>query len=261
MRQFSTSMMSLILVMILFMVAACSDDDSPTNPGGTNPGTAPTFDSSVTTYTPPATMQSSSEQGAINAKGGIAFVNAAPLLATILTPPTKSAGVRGEKAGPWVRTWAINDGGINVTITLTITEVGDIYRWEYVVNGTDGEMTYVDVLLYAAEKAVDGSGGWIEFYDGPGEVAVWRWVFASSGGVTTSDMQNLDGSSGDRWELVTSSDGSGSIDYYNGLPWVLEFHASWNAAGVGMWEEYNPDGSVSDSGGWGVPTALGALLR
>lgn len=243
-----------LLLAVLLIVPACSDDDDPAAP--TNPGDPPTIDlGAVEDFEPPAAMLDSSDPMAQEIVGYLARMDwVTSRLDRLVPPPAKTA----TKAGPWVYTWTEGEPGYNeLTYTLTIRELADRRTWELRSSGTWYEVVLTNYLNLAAQVAKDNSWAWLEEYDafGAGELQNrWSWALAGSAVTFTVDVHDMFAPY--RIVVVLNLDHSGTMNYEKGTPGAgwLWMESSWSADGAGTWTEFAAEGGVVDSGSWGGPT-------
>ncbi|MCK4547569.1 MAG: hypothetical protein KAW17_09030 [Candidatus Eisenbacteria sp.] len=145
----------------------------------------------------------------------------------------------GEDGPPWEYSWT-EDG---LTTTVTVDESGDLYTWEVVLDGTDGEYTYDEWLAAEAEQAMDGSYGFVMIYElETGEVDV-EWSWGTEAGVYQFELIFDGGES--EMDITVYADLSGILEQYEGGE--LFFKSVWASDGTGEWWVYGDD---PDSGSW-----------
>ena len=244
-----------LLSLSLLALSGCSSDDDPTTPSGGSD--APTFTlGGDQTVDLPIALEESSDPMAQAIVGMMNQVNALSNMETIFTIPPGAVESQNKDTS-WTYTWTTSEGSASLTVVLVVTETDDSYIWALSFNGTDGEETFEDFLIYRAEQAKDDSwGSFVIFgFEGDTEDVVLRWDWnTDSLGVYTMTM--VGGSGGDtaKTEFVVQPTGAGSLDIYEmvGGNWQLVLHYDWSVLGTGNYAIYE-DGVLVESGSWGGP--------
>lgn len=244
-----------LLSLGLLAITGCSSDDDPTAPGGTDE--APAFAiGGDQTVDLPTTLEESSDPIAQAIVGFMTQVNTLSAMGgTFAVPP--GATESKNKDNTWTYTWTVTEGAANLTVVMVVTETDDSYSWALSFNGTDGEGTYNDFLIYRAEQAKDDSWGSFVFYDfgGDPEDVIFRWDWATDDlGVFTMTMVGGSGVEAARTVFVVMPTGAGSLDIeeWGGSDWIPVLHYDWNTMGTGSYAIYE-DGELIESGTWGGP--------
>ncbi len=228
----------------IILIAGCKKDNNA------EPGSAKAFQ--VQTITVPDAMNQSSNPGAQMATGYIGMANGMAAFASMMTPPKSAVAHHYKGSGePEIHHWNVDDGENNIyTVTLTITETSDLYKWEMKVDGlVEGQ--HVDNFIFIkAEQYKDGHDNSITVYDPDKPLTigfVMNWhkvndVFY----ITYEEPQSI------KVAFVINADNSGSID---AKEWTEEqeyqttYTATWDASGHGEYWEYD-NGQQTDHGTW-----------
>jgi hypothetical protein len=228
---------TLLLLAIVF--AGCSGDDS-SSPQNTPSGAVDL--SSLTVGVPPAmAAAASSNQGAAQAQTYLQLLNSFSIYMRYLQPP-KATPTKLMANG--VHTWT--DG--ELTITLTVQDVGAEIVWTVTVDGSDGGQTYSDFLLLDGYREKGVNSGNFNLYSPTltgSPVAYWTWS-TDPDGVFTSAHHDLAWSV-DVYATVQVS-GGGSVAYYANN--IVGFSSDWNPDGSGTYTIYDGSGTQVDSGSW-----------
>lgn len=245
--KFRKNWISLVLILSLFLVAGCSDDDKPTEPKDEPPQFA------AQSVTVPQSMQTSSDPHAQQALGYVYMANSMANYISFLTPQTSGSLKKANDDSPWEYHWDI-DG---VTVTLTISETSDIYQWTVVLNGTDTETGQVfdNLTIIEVEQKKDGTNGEMILYDdaiASAKVAEWKWNVISETSVNYEIIGYYQGIAEEKIEILANSDNSGTLNYFDYInnAFVKMTTFSWLAIGSGQWWEYDTDGNETASGSW-----------
>ena len=238
---------AVLTLAIAVCLTACGDDKTTETDGGGGSGgepSAPVF----TTHTVdlPQAMMESSDPMAQTAVSQVALANAISGYSTYLYPPAGTQGVSGT--GTWTYTWATD----SLTVTLVITDTGNLYQWEAFFDGTLGGQTFDNWKAIHAEAAKDGSGGEFIYYQPVTTEVLMSWTWSTdTQGVFTFVMFYYGGMGGGKVEITVNPDGSGSLAVYegDGAVYELTLLVEWEADGSGQWWTYE-GGSQTDSGFW-----------
>jgi len=216
------------------------------------PGNAKEFQGQ--TITVPDAMAQSSDPGAQKAAGYITMADG--LIAgysPMLTPPkSASAGhFKNSNGNPEIYTWNVDDGDNNhYSVTLTVTETTELYRWELKVDGLFDSYTLHDFVLLKAEQYKDGHDNTFTIYD-PEKPLTASFIFNWH---KTNDVFYLtfEAPQDIYVSFEINPDNSGSID---AKEWTEEneyqttYAATWDSSGHGEYDEYE-NGVVVNHGTW-----------
>ncbi len=248
--------MLVLLSLSLLALTGCSSDEDPTTPGGGS-SDAPAFllggEQAVNL---PAVILNSNDPNAQAIVGVMHQVNVLSGMQGFLAIPDDA--VRSQnKDNTWTYTWSLSEGQASLTIVMVVQETADSYIWTLSFNGTDGEDTFENFVIYRAEQAMDASWGTFDFYElgGDPEDVVFHWDWGTDSlGVFSITMIGGAGEGSAKIEFVIQPTDSGSLDVYEmvGDDWQLVLHYDWNGLGSGTYAIYE-DGVLVDSGLWGVP--------
>ncbi len=238
----------LFTVVFSFILATGCKKDNDTEPQSN----AQEFQ--LKTVTVPDAMAQSSDPGAQQAAGYMYMVNGLASYSAMMTPPkSASAGHFKNSNGnnPEIYTWNVDDGNNNnYSVTLTITETTEMYRWDLKVDGLfDGHQLH-DIVFLEAEQYKDGHENTFTVYDLDKPLTpalVFKWhktddVFY----LTYEEPQDIYVS------FVINPDNSGSVD---AKEWTEEneyqttYTASWDSSGHGEYDEYE-NGELIEHGNW-----------
>ncbi len=215
------------------------------------PGNAKEFQ--VQTITVPDAMSQSSNQGAQLAAGYIGMANGMAAFGAMMTPPKSAVAIHYKGSGePEIHQWNVDDGeDNNYTVTLTITETTDLYKWEMKVDGLVEGQQVDNFIFIKAEQYKDGHDNSITVFDPHNPLTisfVMNWhkvndIFY----ITFEEPQSI------KVGFVIYADGSGSID---AKEWSEEhedyeqtYTATWDASGHGEYWKYD-NGEETDHGTW-----------
>lgn len=232
---------ALLPCMLIFaLTIGCSDDDE-NNAAGPDNSTNDSPDVSSLQLEIPSAMQSASSgnAGAAQAVGYFQIVNTLSIWSAWITPPPAKLSSVNDNI-----VWAV--GGITVTLTTTVE--GDQITWTVTVDGSDGELTYDNFVLFRGYQSTNGDSGSFSIFapEVVGQALMtWEWMTGENMAVTVTMTSHVDG-----FVLVAVSnpDGSGSIRATDGSTAV--FYAEWGADGGGTFIVYDGQGVESDSGSW-----------
>lgn len=242
------------LVLAFFALNGCSSDDDPADPGGGGSSDAPVFSAGAgASIELPAGLESSNDPNAQLVAGYMAQVNILASMSNIFDVPD-GAKKSMNKDSSWEYTWSINEPPVVMSMTLTVRELSESYTWTLRIDGTDGEITFDNDIVYFAEAAKDESYGSFYYYDIEGDVndVIFSWEWSTdSAGVFTMTMIAGDDTEGFKSVFVVNPDGSGTLDIYENveMSWQILLHFEWDALGNGSWIVYE-DGVESASGNW-----------
>jgi len=238
----------LTTVFSLILTTGCKKDND-TEPQGN----AQEFQ--LQTVTVPDAMAQSSDPGAQEATGYLYMVNGLASYSAMMTPPkSASAGhFKSTSGNPEIYTWNVDDGdNNNYSVTLTITETPELYRWELKVDGLfDGHQMH-DIVFLEAEQYKDGHDNTFTIYDldKPLKPAiVFNWHKTDDGGFYLSyeepqDIQVI---------ITINPDNSGGIGAKDWseehMVYEQSYTATWDSSGHGEYWEYE-DGEVIAHGTW-----------
>ncbi len=257
---------TLMVFVMLFIAAACGDDDDGASVAPDLDNTEFTFDASEPPIEIPSALSSSTNQEALTINSYLQLANGMSGWLGLLEAPqgaTKSnipVGRKGSKNGRTqedvvVYTW-INDVGSGTTFTVSyqISESATAYIFETFWKINDGDFVRV---LYAEESKDELRNGFMEVYaftpfDTDSGVLTESYFFRYEWNENAAGQFNfsiVDSESDFRIEVVVNPDGSGLLTYELGGTRLYE--ATWNAAGTsGTYTTYDFDGEVVDSGSW-----------
>ena len=206
------------------------------------------------TVTAPDAMTQSSDPGAQQAAGYMYMVNGLATYGTMMTPPKSADAVHlksSNEGNPEIYTWNVDDGNDNnYSVTLTITETPESYRWDMKVDGLlDGHQVH-DLIFLKAEQYKDGHDNLFIVYDlekplTPSLKFNWHKtndVFY----LTFEEPQDIYVS------FVINPDNSGSIDakeWTEEEEYQMTYTATWDPSGHGEYWEYD-NGEVIEHGNW-----------
>lgn len=234
-------------VFSLILATGCKKDKD-TDPQGN----APEFQ--IQTVSIPDAMAQSNDPGAQQAEGYLYMVNGLASYSAMMTPPKSAyAGhFKSSNGDPEVYTWNVDDGNDNnYSVTLTITETTELYRWNMKVDGMiDGHQVH-DIVFLEAEQYKDGHDNTFTVYDLDKPLTpalVFNWHKTNEVFYLTYEVPQ------DIYVSFTiNPDNSGSIDAKN---WTEEneyqtaYTASWDPSGHGEYWEYDDNGELIGHGNW-----------
>ena len=230
-------LVSFFAMLTLVLVIGCSDDDKgPTDNNGETQ--QPTF--GIDSVTVPDAMEQSDDPMAQQAVAYVAMANAFASYGYWFSHSGTSEGP------PWTFTWTVDD----LTITLTITEEGNNWVWEIVLDGTDGYYTYDNWLFIHAEQAKNNSSGQLIIYEPvtTNVAMTWTWSVDAEGVYTLvmiSEGEDF------KIEITVNPDHSGELELSEKVDesYQLALREVWQADGSGEWWTYE-DGEQTGHGSW-----------
>ncbi len=229
---------------VIVLGAGCKKDD------GANPGEN-SRELNVKTLTVPDAMSQSSDPGAQQAAGYISLANSMAGMSALMVPPKSTPATHSKENGtPSVYNWTVDEGDDNYSVTLTIYETDELYRWEMKVDGIMDGHEIDNFLFIKAEQYKDEHDNSFIVYDWekPGTPSlIMHWH-------TTDDLfyLTLELPENEKISFVINADNSGSIDaaVWKNNEYVRTYTASWDATGHGEYKEYDENGAVINQGSW-----------
>ena len=239
----------LTTVFSLILTTGCKKDND-TEPQGN----AQEFQ--LQTVTVPDAMAQSSDPGAQKAAG---YITMADGLITgygpMLTPP-KSASAGHFKStsdnNPEIYTWNVDDGDNNhYTITLTVTETTELYRWELKVDGVFDSYELHDFVLLEAEQYKDGHDNTFTIYDPEKPLTasfIFKWHTTNDVFYLTLEVPEIEYVS---FEIYPDNHGGVvAKDWTEEHEYQTTYTATWDPSGHGEYWEYDKNGEVIAHGTW-----------
>ena len=239
------------LVLALIFAAACSDDESNSNPNGDLANAKLSFAGSTSIVEVPEGLASASDSVAKETYSFVQLANEMTGLIGNFSPPpgatTSSkrivpANGRVKDGEYLVYTW--EDSGF--TFVYQLSQTSDSYAFEILLKEIDSA-EFLRVI-YAEEKK-DQSEGFLRFYGAGSEsdaaLALYEWK--REGGVFSLTVTYNIG--GFKMEIVINADKSGSMKTFEAKELVYEIE--WDSEGNGSWTLY-AGGEVDSSGEWTV---------
>jgi hypothetical protein len=148
--------------------------------------------------------------------------------------------IQSKKSGPSVYYWSYGE----YSHWMTYSDLGDNYTWKYEYEFPGHpRFTYI-----SAEELKTGKGGNWKIYNieiPTQDTWTYTWSINSSNTFTASLVLN-DGSSQDKFDVVSNANNSGSFKYY--VASVLYAEVIWNSNGSGSYTFYGD--MASYSGTW-----------
>ncbi len=241
MKKFSLQTLALLAI-ILMLLQGCSkkDDSNPTGPGANNnPPAAPTIE-----FKGPQTNSQDTY-----AQLTIAYAKMFNGFSNYFASFNQSGGV--SSGNTWTWTWS--GGGLTVTYAATKQTDGS-YAWKCTYNGTDGNHTYTNFVVWEGTVNAAGNGGSWQIYETDVTTShmlavEYVWSTSSTNILTGTFAGYNNGVLDVKYVVTNNPNGTGEVNFYDVN--VLVFKSSWAADGTGTWWTYDSStGAQTSTGTW-----------
>ena len=237
--------MVIIIFSVLFIIS-CSNDDNPVTPNENKEAK----ELGLKEIKIPEKLVQSNDPHAQMCVGAINMVNGFKGFSAMAKPPAETNLHKiVETNEDWTRTWT--DGQLSVTMKYYENDVS--FGWQLFFTGSDNNFTYSNWLAMKAEQKNDNSYGTLIIYKPVTDQVEFQWTWSQSqNGNSTFTMEIFgeDGLPQTKIEVVSNSDESGEVTFYNYVngSYTKQSKTTWTSTGTGHWAQYNEDGSIASEG-------------